>query len=410
VDEGDLSVACYDGPPGTDGVAACRGGRRACVDGRYEPCAGQVLPGAETCEGSDQDCDGRVDEAFPEQNQVCSVGVGGCRRDGLVACRDATPACDAMAGMPEEETCDGEDDDCDGELDEDLSRACYDGPAGTDDVGLCHAGEQVCAAGVFAGVCDGQQGPDSEQCNGEDDDCDGFADEGFDLSRAVGYPTGEHANSVATGDLNGDGHLDLAVAVTNRNAISVLLGNGDGTFQPGVYQPTGTVPLSVAIGDLNGDGHSDLAVANHVGGNISVLLGRGNGTFQGRVNYETDGAPTFIAIGDLNRDARPDLVVANLGDIFSVLLGNGDGTFQPRINRAAGAAPYSVAMGDLNRDGSLDLAMANHNGNNVSVLLGNGDGTFQPRVNLAAGWRSTVCYNRRPGRGPVPGPGSGLWR
>jgi formylglycine-generating enzyme required for sulfatase activity len=180
VDEGDLSVACYEGPPGTENVAACRGGRAACVDGAHGACEGQVLPGAETCEGSDQDCDGQVDEAFPEQNQACSAGVGACRRDGRVVCRDATPACGAVADMPAEETCNAADDDCDGATDEgDLSTACYGGPPGSEDLGLCHAGEQVCANGAL-GACEGQQLPVAEVCNGEDDDCDNETDEGLE--------------------------------------------------------------------------------------------------------------------------------------------------------------------------------------------------------------------------------------
>ena len=217
----------------------------------------------------------------------------------------------------------------------------------------------------------------------------------FEITRptssvALGTPAslsvGSSPNYMAIGDLNGDGKLDLVVANYSGSDISVLLGNGDGTFQAAVNYGAGSWPLSIGVGDFNGDGKLDLAVVNTVGNNVSVLLGNGDGTFQPAVNYAAGSGGQSVAIGDLNRDGKLDLVVANnQSNNVSVLLGNGDGTFQAAVNYAAGAGAASVAVGDFNGDGKLDLAVANSGSGYVSILLGNGDGTFQAAVDYVAG-------------------------
>jgi len=217
----------------------------------------------------------------------------------------------------------------------------------------------------------------------------------------VDYPTGPEPSSIAVGDFNGDGELDLAVADQNcpngitcgPGSVSILLGKGDGTFEPSVDYSTGSTgsgTYSVAVGDFNRDGKLDLVVANQASNNISVLLGNGDGTFQAAVNYGTGSGtgPTSVAVGDFNGDGKLDLAVANVGcgtpcGNVAVLLGNGDGTFQAAVNYNAGAQPLSIAVGDFNLDGKLDLAVANVSSYNVSVLLGNGDGTFQTAANYS---------------------------
>ena len=213
------------------------------------------------------------------------------------------------------------------------------------------------------------------------------------------FSTGQGSLSVAVGDVNGDGQPDLAVANYYSNDVSVLLGNGDGTFQAAQsFTTAGPNPVTVAMGDVNGDGRPDLAVTNSantssgaVSGNVSVLLGNGNGTFQPARTIDVGITPDFVVVSDFNGDGRPDLAVANFrSNTVSVLLGNGDGTFQTPRNFDAGTGPLSFAVGDVNGDGLQDLAVANydfniHGPNTVTVLLGNPDGTFQAPQAFGAG-------------------------
>jgi hypothetical protein len=208
---------------------------------------------------------------------------------------------------------------------------------------------------------------------------------GFGFQSPQNYATGNKPVSIALGDFNGDGKPDLAVVNSLDNNVSVLLGNGDGTFQAGVTYGVGSLPVSVAVGDFNQDGKADLAVGNQGGNSISVLLGNGDGTFQQPVNYAAGSGPSAIAAGDFNGDGKIDLALTNSNGNVIVLIGNGDGAFQTAVSYAAGRGPVSIAVGDFNADGKPDLALANNGDNNVSVLLGNGDGTFQGAVNYAAG-------------------------
>jgi hypothetical protein len=205
----------------------------------------------------------------------------------------------------------------------------------------------------------------------------------------VNYPAGVHPRSVAIGDLDGDGDLDLVVATYGEKYVSVLLNNGDGTFQAAVKYGVGMDPISVAIGDLDGDGDLDLAVANWASHTVSVLLGNGDGTFQARLNYETGGWPRSVAIGDLDDDGALDLALTSQwSNCVSLLLNNGDGTFQAPLTYRIGDLPTSVAIGDLDGDSDLDLVVANSDYEKlcyVSVLLNNGDGTFQANLNYRAG-------------------------
>jgi hypothetical protein len=208
----------------------------------------------------------------------------------------------------------------------------------------------------------------------------------------VDYKTGNAPYAVAVGDFNGDGKLDLAVATGDSNGVAVLLGNGDGTFKPQVTYFTGNGPRGVAVGDFDGDGILDLAVTNYQpsSSTVSILLGKGDGTFKPQVSYATGDAPGAVVVADLNEDGILDLAVANYGSFtlvysVSILLGNGDGTFQPQVTYATATIPGGVAVGDFNSDGFLDLAVANTNSNTIGIQLGNGDGTFQPQVTYATG-------------------------
>jgi hypothetical protein len=218
------------------------------------------------------------------------------------------------------------------------------------------------------------------------------------LQPAANYTAGTSPTSVTVGDFNADGLLDLAVANQNctngaspcgAGTVSILLGAGDGTFLTHVDYPSAPGPNSITAGDFNGDGILDLAVAagnGGVGTQVSILLGNGDGSFQNPVNYGTGTNPVAIATADFNNDHKLDLAVVNNAGSISILLGNGDGTFQTNVDYNTGSQPEgSLAVGDFNGDAKLDLAVADNGADTMSVLLGNGDGTFQPRVSFPTG-------------------------
>jgi hypothetical protein len=212
---------------------------------------------------------------------------------------------------------------------------------------------------------------------------------------AINFSVGNHPIAVATGDFNGDGKPDLAVANLLSNSVSILLGTGTGSFGPATNFAVGTDPRSVAIGDLNGDGNLDLAVANLVSSalanpvaSVSILLGTGTGSFGSPTNFAVGREPynESVAIGDFNGDGKLDLAVANASSIsVSILLGTGTGSFGPATNFGVGTNPFSVAIGDFNGDGKPDLAVANLDSRNVSILLGTGTGSFGGATNFNVG-------------------------
>jgi hypothetical protein len=200
------------------------------------------------------------------------------------------------------------------------------------------------------------------------------------------YPVGGGPQSVFTGDLNGDGDLDLATANYDDDNVSVLLNNGDGTFAPHSVYPVGGDPNSVFATDFDSDGDLDLATANSGDDSVSVLLNNGDGTFAPHSVYPVGDGPSSLFSADLDGDGDLDLATANENsDDVSVLLNNGDGTFAAQSVYTVGDGPSSVFSADLDGDGDLDLAAANYNSNNVSVLLNepgfirgdaNGDGVI----------------------------------
>ena len=190
---------------------------------------------------------------------------------------------------------------------------------------------------------------------------------------------------IAVGDFNGDGKLDLAVAycndtfpTTQPGAVEILLGNGDGTFNLAAVSPaTGNTPTAIATGDLNGDGNLDLAISNGSSNTVTILLGNGNGTFTAVASPATGNSPSSLVVGDFNGDGKPDLAVTNATDnTVTILLGNGDGTFKAMASPVTGNRPSAIAAGDFTGNGKVDLAVANAAGNTITILLGNGDGTF----------------------------------
>jgi hypothetical protein len=210
----------------------------------------------------------------------------------------------------------------------------------------------------------------------------------------VAYNTGFNPYSVAVGHIYKNGNLDLAVAnKNNSHVISVLKGNGDGTFQGQIQSVVVGIPISIALADFNNDGNMDIAVAEQfdpltsLGNSVSILLGNGNGTFSAHVEYPTASSPTAVTVGDFNNDNSPDLGISDSGgNAISVYWGKGDGTFYGQLDVGTGDLPYSAVAADFNNDGYTDLIAANSGSNTISVILSNGKSrTFQARSDYAAG-------------------------
>ena len=217
-------------------------------------------------------------------------------------------------------------------------------------------------------------------------------------------PVGVEPNAVAAADLDGDGAIDIVAVNQNcldgscgPGSVAVLLGHGDGSFAPAFFVPTGTNPQSVAIGDLNGDGVPDLAVVNAVTiitqgpGTVSILLGRGDGGFVAGGVFPAGDGPLDIAAADFDEDGALDLAIVNsipfvVAHAVALLDGNGDGSFDPPVLHTVGFGPATLVAADLDADGALDLATANLGDNSVSVLRGDGAGGFLPHVDFPAGF------------------------
>jgi hypothetical protein len=181
---------------------------------------------------------------------------------------------------------------------------------------------------------------------------------------------------VAVGDLNGDGKLDLAIATQSTNSVTVLLGSGDGTFTPtsGRAPAVGKQPQGIVAGDFNGDGKLDLAITNAADNTVTVLLGNGDGTFTQASGspIAVGTAPYAIVAADFRANGKLDLAVANSGsNNVTLLLGNGDGTFAqaPASPFPAGKAPNALVVGDFNSSGRPGLAIANSTDGTISVLV-----------------------------------------
>jgi hypothetical protein len=205
--------------------------------------------------------------------------------------------------------------------------------------------------------------------------------------------------AIAVGDFNHDGHADLALTSGDDNQVSVFKGNGDGTFTQFAGSPitTGNFPEAVKVADFNNDGFQDLAVANLNDGDVSILLGNGDGTFTPATGSPivVGGFPFFLAAADLNEDGIADLaVVDGRGNTMELLQGNGDGTFTPFASSPITFPPLgddkgytAIVAGDFTGGGHIDLAVADFDANAVIILNGNGTGafTFSPQSPVTVG-------------------------
>ena len=183
---------------------------------------------------------------------------------------------------------------------------------------------------------------------------------------ATSHGVGILPTSIAAGDLNGDGALDLVVANGNTGDFNLLVNDGHGAYTTTRHDVVGAFPQSVVLSDLNGDGNLDLVTANGDAMDLSVLLNQGDGTFTVPVHTPLDVRPVWIAPADLDGDGRIDLAVLTTNDV-RVLVNDGNGGWIPSLDYAAGPAPRSVVVKDVNGDGKLDLVVVNTSG--ASVLI-----------------------------------------
>ena len=209
-------------------------------------------------------------------------------------------------------------------------------------------------------------------------------------------------NSIALGDVNGDGKVDVVATNLNigyagcDNVVGVLIGLGTGKFKTPVYYSTGVTvqSYSISLADFNGDGKLDIVVSN-ADGSLSVLLNKGNGTYgAATVIAGASGADAGgIVIGDFNNDGKLDIAVTDFSQKqINVLLGNGNGTFKSPIGTPSPIQPYAMTGGDFNKDGKLDLALTGWgSGDSLTIFTGNGDGTFKVGTTYAFNtWEQ--CY------------------
>ena len=222
------------------------------------------------------------------------------------------------------------------------------------------------------------------------------------LTAPVQYDVGTGPQEIVTADFNNDGALDLATASYVDSTVSVLLGNSNGAFQPALTFGTGAEPLCIAVGDFDHDGTLDLATASFY--DLSILRGNGDGTFQPPASSINLGSyPESVAVGDLNGDGTLDLAVTSnnyypsyygyygyygyYAGQANVLLGNGDGSFAAPITNWLGYGYHADAVvADFNGDGALDFTAANYDYGTVSVLLGDGSGNLSALADYGVGF------------------------
>jgi len=212
----------------------------------------------------------------------------------------------------------------------------------------------------------------------------------IDFASAEAYSVGTSPSVIVVGDFNGDDKPDLAVANPGSSNVSVLINNGDGTFQAAMTSQAGAAPQAMAAGDFNGDGKLDLVVINQgappsMAGAVFPLPGNKDGTFQAPVQIQADRFPASIVVADFNGDGKPDLILGDaVSGVVTILLGKGGSTFQSpsTVTLASGGVVAALAVADFNADQKVDIVAAVASGP-VFVLLGNGDGRFHAPAQIA---------------------------
>lgn len=218
------------------------------------------------------------------------------------------------------------------------------------------------------------------------------------------FRVGSQPNAIAAADFNKDGRLDLVTANSGQNAntLSILLGEVGGFGSQKTLKVKGSQPFSVATGDFNKDGNLDIVSADAISGSVSLFLGRGNGEFRDPEQFFVGGAtPVSIVAGDFDGDKKLDIATGNLGSNgrdISILFGDGKGDFPDGKTVPAGGGLQSLLTGDFNGDGNLDFAGTRSDASVVSILFGDGEGNFtrsnSPFVTDAPAGITTADFNR----------------
>ncbi|HWZ86098.1 MAG TPA: VCBS repeat-containing protein, partial [Thermoanaerobaculia bacterium] len=210
-----------------------------------------------------------------------------------------------------------------------------------------------------------------------------------------------HPHTIDGCDANGDGNLDLVIDSWAENRLTLLLGDGKGGFQvPGTPIEVGRKPYrNLKLRDVDGDGRCDIIAPSYGDGVVTVLRGDGHGSFRAGDPIPAGPAPFTVDVADLNHDGKPDLAFSNYSgqlndpsdDAITFLLGDGRGGFRPGPRLPTGGAPFQIAAGDINGDGFADVATADFGGSDLTVAFGGADG-------LAAARTVRVPLANRPNR------------
>ena len=223
----------------------------------------------------------------------------------------------------------------------------------------------------------------------------GYGNGTFSAQRT--YPTGVGSlpQTVVVGDVNNDEHLDLVVTNALKDNIGIFLGYGNGTFSDQMIYPTeyGSTPVSVALGDFNNDGNLDIVNACYWTSDIGIFFGYGNGTFSDEITYSTGygSNPNSVVVGDFNNDSILDIAVTNQGSrSIGIFLGCGDGNFLNETMYSTGnnSKPTTMTVGDFNNDAILDITVSNFGTGNIGVFFGHHDGTFSDQMTFSTGGNS----------------------